>query len=501
MKSKSENSPLEQASSSESGFRFTFNRAIGPIETCENITSDAGALIVREVIHRLGIDRMLDRLNDPRMASRVRYSLTELILFRVAMLTLGYSAQDDADKLAHDAAFRIAAWDRSGDRCLAERLASQPTQSRLINIVSADENREAFANIAASPLTERLALDIGDGDEERGTIDVDGYPEKTYGNQELSRYNGHHRQTEYYPFVAGLSLDGDFNCGATDGFIGAKLRPGNASGAADAVAFIDECLDRATRRFPGLNIDFRFDAAFMIADVINHLDARNARFIGRMKGNAVLNKMAEHLVNRKPGPRPDYSREYVYEIGKYGAKSWNEKHRIILVVIDDPPVVGELDFGPHWFYLVTSHPEESMSANEALEHYRNRGTFEDRIGEFNAAIDLNLSHSEFRKNETLLQFAIFAFNLLSVIRAELEVEMVCLDLGRVQKRLLNAGAWIVKRSRRIVLKIAETAAGWWRLALERLNGFMIDSPRRLRRISWRSCPVHAHLSTPHPMME
>ena len=498
MSAKPENSPVEKLS----GFDFfTFNRAIGRVETRENITSDAGALLVREVIHRLGIDKMLDKLDDPRAAARVRYTLPELVLFRVAMLAQGYSAQDDADKLAHDPAFRIAAWDRSGDRCLAERLASQPTMSRLIDILSADENLAVFADIAAAPVLERLEMEIGNGAGKRATIDIDGFPLSVFGKQEKSAYNGHHRQVEYYPFVAGFSLGGDYNTGASDGFVGAKLRAGNASGAAGAVEFIDECLERVATRFPEMDVDFRFDAAFINAEVVNHLDEKKVSFVGRLKCNEVLRRMAGNLVRRKPGPRPDYAREYVYDIGEYGASTWSKKQRVVLVVVDEPPVDGELDFGPRYFFIATNHSRESMPARAVLAHYRNRGTFEGRIGEFNNAMDLKLSHSEFPKNEALLRFGVFAFNLVSVLRAELEFEMVCLDIVRVQKRLLKAGAWIVKRGRRLVLKIAKTASGWWGLAMERLKKFMVESPRRLRRRIWRPVPVHAHASTPHPLME
>lgn len=500
MKSKDQH-PLPEDESSDLHYRFAFNRAIEVVDSEPNITSDAGALLLRETIHRLGIDKMLDTLHDPRDASRTRYSLPELILFRVIMLALGYSAQDDADKLAHDPAFRIAAWDRSGDHSIDERLASQPTLSRLIDILSPDENFRKFIEIAAASLMKRLALDIGSGHGKRGTVDIDGFPKYVQGKQIGAVYNGHYHGKVFYPFVAGFSLNGDYATGATDGFLAAKLRTGDAGNTAESVEFIDECLDRIYASLPGLDVDFRFDAAFPIADVINHLDARNVKFVGRLKSNPELERRVAHLVTRKPGPRPDYTREYVYEIGEYGASTWHQSHRVVLVVVDEPPEPGELDFGPRWFFLVTSHPKESMSAEALLSHYRNRGTFEDRIGEFNDAIDLNLSHQEFRKNEVLLQFGVFAFNLLSVLRAEMEVELVGVDLGRMQKRLLRAGGRIVKHSRRLVLKIAKTAGGWWRLGLDRLEKMTVAALRRMKRTPWKSVPIHAHLSTPHPMLE
>ena len=62
--------------------------------------------------------------------------MVELLCERVYSLAMGYGAQDDADRLAQDPAMRMAAWNRTGDQTLDERMASQPTQSRLINILS-----------------------------------------------------------------------------------------------------------------------------------------------------------------------------------------------------------------------------------------------------------------------------------------------------------------------------------------------------------------------------
>lgn len=484
-----------------SQFRFTFNKAIRPIESKASITSDAGALIVREIIHRLGIDAMIDQFDDPRHADHVRYSLLELIVHRVAMLAQGYSAQDDADKLAHDPAFRVAGWDRSGVQCVNERLASQPTLSRLLDILKTDSNFERFCDIAAAAFLEHLALDINDGKGCSATIDVDGFPIETHGDQDMSAYNGYHQQTEFYPFIAMLSVDGDFETGASDGVIGAMLRPGNTSASEAAPTFIDEVGDRVNARFPRMRLDYRLDAGLLDGNVINHIVKRGELFLGRVRSNPVLERMAVGYVRRKPGPQPDYVREYVYELGKYQSNTWERAHRIVLVVIDDCPKDEELDFGPRYFFLATNHNENSIPAAELLAHYRRRGTFEDRIGEFNSAINLNLSHTEFRKNEVLLQFGMFALNILNVIRSELESDVGGLNLVRVQNRVMKAGAWIANRGRQLTVLLAATAMGWWELLMERLSKICVPAPRPLRRGSFVPAPCHAFFSTPPPILE
>ena len=63
-----------------------------------------------------------------RVADRIRYRVIELLRERLYPMALGFSAQDDVDRLAHVPAFRKAVWD--------ERLASQHTQSRLVDLLA-----------------------------------------------------------------------------------------------------------------------------------------------------------------------------------------------------------------------------------------------------------------------------------------------------------------------------------------------------------------------------
>lgn len=98
------------------------------------MTSDAGVLL-READHRLGlIESLAPQLQDARDPDLVRYQLPELLRQRIYSLALGYSAQDDLDRLAHDPAMRMASWNRPGEE-VAVRPLAQPCPRR------ADQNR------------------------------------------------------------------------------------------------------------------------------------------------------------------------------------------------------------------------------------------------------------------------------------------------------------------------------------------------------------------------
>ena len=64
----------------------------------------------------------------------------------------------------------------------------------------------------------------------------------------------------------------------------------------------------------------------------------------------------------------------------------------MLVVVDEPLADGRLDFGPRHFFLATNLPPEQFDATALLELYRQRGTFEDRLGEWNG-LRVNLSQA------------------------------------------------------------------------------------------------------------
>ena len=80
-------------------FEPEFNRAI-KVETSEQrITSHAGAVLLREIDHQLGLVESLgERLIDPRHPDKIRYTATELLRERIYAFALGSENQDDLDR-------------------------------------------------------------------------------------------------------------------------------------------------------------------------------------------------------------------------------------------------------------------------------------------------------------------------------------------------------------------------------------------------------------------
>jgi hypothetical protein len=482
-------------------FEPTFNRAVKVRSRDERLTSDGGIILLREADQRLGlIESLVERLYDPRRPDLIRYKLAELLRERIYGLCLGYSVADDMDRLAQDPAVRIAVWDRPGERVLEERVASQPTHSRLLDIIgNFKENLEAVRSALAEWVERHLRACGRDHAVLRGTVDVDGLPIRTYGSQPGAAFNGYYDEQVYYPLVAGFSPEGDYDSRRLgDGFVHAVLRKGNCAPAQGALRFIRE----AHRKCLGLArvIDFRLDAAFTIGSVMDGLYEDGIRFLGRLKTNNVLEQLARPHIYRPPGRPPAEGYEYTVELGSYQAESWRHAQRVVLVIVDKPdPKTGQLELFPNHFFIVTNWTKEERSAEEILAHYRRRGTFEDRIGELSQAISVRLSSPKFQENEATLLLSLLAFNLASILRGELEdATPGGWDLGRLQTSVLKTGARVVKSARRIFLDIAKAALVLWDLLVSRIERWHLPprwpAPKGPQKGQWVPPPRHAHVT-------
>jgi hypothetical protein len=306
-----------------------------------------------------------------------------------------------------------------------------------------------------------------------------------------------------HPLVASFCVNGDYDSPwqggrLGNGFIHAMLRRGNCHTAEGAVRFLRRVLELAPRL--AYVYDLRLDAGFTTGKVLDFLTRRKVRFLGRLKSNAVLDRLAEPHLRRPVGRPPAGGYETVVELGEYQAEGWEFPQRVILVIVDRPdPKTGQLFLEPDYFFLVAGWSEAERSGQACLAHYRKRGTFEDRLGEFNQAIGARLSSREFRENEATFLLCLLAFNLSNFLRTELEESVGgCVDLKRFRNYVLKSGARVVKHSRRLVVHLAQAVAGFWERLRKRLSQWRLRpgfaSPRGPGSCPWRPPPRHAHCS-------
>ena len=165
-------------------------------------------------------------------------------------------------------------------------------------------------------------------------------------------------------------------------------------------------------------------------------------------------------------------------------------------------------FGPHYFFIVTNWPKKSRRPAKILKHYRRRGTFEDRLGEWNA-LGVRLSQDSFDKNEATLLLSMLSFNLLEIIRGETESardsrpnpphtpEDSGWDMGRIQNVLLKTGAVLSRSGRRLWFDLSKGLASLWIPVLERIRRWRTipdSGPVQTLRIGFMPLTAHAFQS-------
>jgi hypothetical protein len=295
-------------------FRPDFNRAVRVQASSSVVTGDAGALVLREVADRLGYSEAFARVLDHRAQHLVTHPLVELVMTRVLLLAQRWQ-EDDADLLRHDPAFRLAVSTRRGTAPLEEaetlrtpdRLASQPTLSRMQSMLGSALNRRQLADALADRACARNLAAHGLRDEV--TFDIDFYAIEAHGSQVGAAYNGHDRTTCFHPLVAYTD---------TGDMLGVRIRPGNVHTADDVRSFLTPLLPHV--RTLGRNVWLRMDCGYANGKLLAWLDERAGTFITRLRTNPVLQREASAWSERtldawRKAPSADGKpREATYEL-------------------------------------------------------------------------------------------------------------------------------------------------------------------------------------------
>lgn len=472
----------------DSRFRFDFNKCIRVEGRPERLSSDAGAVLVREVEERLGMVKWLaERVADPRDPELITHPMEELLRTAVLLPIQGWFDEDDADQKRNDPAFRVAVSERRGVAPLLppppseedpsmpnpktpDGLASQPTLSRLTAVLASEENLEVVREGLRESAKRRIrVLRPGQHRMRSLTIDVDSLPIEVHGHQPQSAYNGYYHQTMYHPLVASIAETGDL--------LDARLREGNCHTANGALSFIIDLLDWTEKNICQVAA-IRFDAGFPEDELLSALEKRETDYVARIKNNAVLDRMAEPFLVRPVGHPTKEPRMWMHEM-VYQAEEWSRSRRVVLIVQERP---GELFL--HHFWILTSWAVENMPGEALLELYRVRGCAEGYMGELVNQLLPNLSSSprpkstyqgkapkrrspsvdSFACNYATLLVRCLSYNLLHCLRVLVEESTgEGWSLKRVRERVLKVAARFLLHGRRVILVIGEQASELWQL--------------------------------------
>lgn len=430
----------------------------------QKTSSDAGAFLLREVLDRSGVIESLDRqLLDDRAPARVQHSLSSQLRTLLVQRALGWDDLSDTQTLANDPVLQLACSDQRSTTPLEQPRPSQPTLSRLLNLLATDINQSAFHDGLLDMAMWRLSSMRSGKPLSSITLDVDGLPIETFGQQVRTGYNSYVGYSHYSPLVASIAETGDM--------VGGLLREGNSGCAVQAEYWIPRLVERIGKT-TGTKVRVRFDAGFTGNPTLSALDDANIEYVGRLSSNTVLEREAAHYLKRPVGRPTHQLREWCHEF-YYQAQSWEKPRRIILVVCEQPD-----DLFLKHFFLVTSLDWKDWTPHKILQLYRKRGKAEGHMGELKDTLNVHLSSTcrgastvqqVMGRNQVSLLLSLYAYQMLHSLRALMErVTQKGWSIRKVREQILKTAATVAVHARKIAVHIGQSGGKWWPSLLKNL---------------------------------
>lgn len=396
-----------------------------------DLSSDSGLLLYKEFDEKLGISQTVKKtITIKDSVSHHTHDNHDVIMQKVYQHLSGYHTDDAADDLQVEPAF-LSIFSK-------ERLASQPTISRLNSKVDKDtvDHFQAANQILFDRVQEVKPS-------EGFIFDLDSANFETTGKQEDTAFNSHYQTMGYHPLFLFDGITGD--C------IKAVLRSGNVYTSNGVVDFLEPVLVHFTEKYPGIPIIVRADSGFAIPELYKLCEKYHVHYIIRLKANSKLNAIAAELDAKVTRNLGITSQPCVfYQEVKYKAGSWDKDRRVI-IKIEKP--AGELLFT--YTFLVTSLPS---NAKNIVKTYQNRGTMENFIkeGKNGFAFDWLSSHSQ-ETNAVRLQIAVLAYNFHNWFRR------ICLPakvrnqtMETIRSQIIKIAGRVIRSARYVTFKLCSS---------------------------------------------
>ncbi len=277
------------------------------------VTSDAGVLLLKETERQVGIiDAFSNCITDRRDERYVTQPLRDMLSQRIYQIASGYEDGNDCNSLRNDPAFKVAV----GRLPISgEKLASQPTISRLENDISRTELLRLGYSLVDNFINSYLkhpSIII---------LDFDDTEDKTHGNQQLTLFNGYYDSHCYLPLHVYEGMSGKL--------IGSILKPGKRSTGKQIVAILKRLVKKLRSAWPDTIILFRGDSHFCTPEVLQFCDENDLQYCIGLSGNNVLHQLVRHLIlEAKSIFAQTNTKIRLYESFTYQAGSWDKTQQV-----------------------------------------------------------------------------------------------------------------------------------------------------------------------------
>lgn len=343
-----------------------------------NITSDAGAIVLREMEKRTHIlKRFSQCFEDFRDPNRIEHSVEELVKQRVYGITMGYEDLNDHDILRNDFLLGLlcdkkdpGGLDRKRDRDRGKATAGKSTLNRFE--LTPKNGITRYKKIVTCPekiddLLITLFMESYKTPPKEIILDLDATDDLVHGSQEGRFFHGYYKNYCYLPLY--IFCDEKLLC--------ARLRTADRDGADGSIEELERIVKRLRENWSYTRIIIRGDSGFCRDAIMDWCESNNIDYVLGLAKNKRLNEaIVEEMKEAKNLCEQTGAKVRVFKDFRYKTlKSWSRERR----------VVGKAEHsseGENPRFIVTSLKQEAWEARDLYERlYCARGEMENRIKE------------------------------------------------------------------------------------------------------------------------
>jgi len=397
-----------------------------------DLSSDAGLLLIKEFVSKLGIDSLFGRMFKTNDSALFRHHTDkENLLQLIYMIIAGYFEDDASDELTNDPVFKSLL-----DK---DALASQPTVSRFFNRM-AEDTLNQFLSIGRMLRKKIYSIQMP----EAVILDLDSTLLDAYGKQEGRAFNYHYQANGYHPLICYDGITGDL--------IKIQLRDGTLYSCNGVVDFLQPILDEYLNDYLDIKLLLRGDSGFATPELYKQCEENGTSYVIRLKENTVLRSEAEYLSEELNEITKDNKVDYAVVYGEfmYQAGEWPYERRVVCKV--EKP---ENQMAYMYTFIVTNM---DSSPEYLVKFYCKRGLMENFIKESKSGFDFASVSSHTRiVNANRLQLHALAYNIFNWFRRlALSANMRKQRIDTVRLKLLKIAAKVIHSARYITFKLCSS---------------------------------------------
>jgi Transposase DDE domain group 1 len=263
------------------GFAKHFNREVVGEFSGGSMTSDGGALLLRETDRKMNLlSRFSQCFLDGRNPALIEHPVEQMLAQRIYGLALGYEDLNDHEQLRHDPVLGLLAGKAEPGQ---EALAGKSTLSRL-ELGEGRPNRYkkiTFWRDAIDDLTVDVFLEAHETAPEEIVLDIDTTDLAIHGAQEGRFYHGFYDHYCYLPLYVF----------AGEHVLCARLRPSNIDPSTGSRKELERIVKRIRARWPEVKIVLRGDSGFCREELMAWCEASQVDYVLGMARNCLLEKI------------------------------------------------------------------------------------------------------------------------------------------------------------------------------------------------------------------